>query len=128
VAGSLPARAESVTELRRRIVDFAGRHGVGTHDRDRIALAITEATANVVTHAYPPSQGDGTIRYVADLEDGDLQIVVSDDGAGIRTGHRSRGLGVGLNLIAAMTSEFTITPREPRGIDLWMRFVLDAAH
>lgn len=128
MAGSLPARAESVTVLRRRVVDFARRHGVGRHDRDRIALAITEATANVVAHAYPPLHGDGTIRYVADLEDGDLQIVVSDDGAGIRTGHRSRGLGVGLNLIAAMTSDFTITPREPRGIDLWMRFVLDATH
>jgi serine/threonine-protein kinase RsbW/stage II sporulation protein AB (anti-sigma F factor) len=124
VAGSLPARAESVTELRHLVVEFAGRHGVAKRDRDRIALAITEATTNAVVHAYPPHR-QSRIRYLADIEDGDLQIIISDDGDGIRAGHRSPGLGLGLNLIAAMTSDFTITPREPRGLDVWMRFVLD---
>jgi serine/threonine-protein kinase RsbW len=126
VAGTLPATAESVTELRGILTRFAGRLGVGDCDCDRIALAVTEAAANVVMHAYLPRQ-QGTIHYVADLEENDLQVIVGDEGEGIRTASRSSGLGVGLNLIAAMTSDFTITERSPRGLDVWMRFVLDPA-
>lgn len=124
VAGSLPATEKSVSELRRRLLEFARRHGVGDRDRHRIALAVTEAAANVVMHAYLPRQ-QGTIGYVADLEDGDLQVIVSDEGEGLRTTSQSPGLGMGLNLIAAMTSDFSIAEREHRGLDVWMRFVLD---
>src|SRR3954454_5935133 len=126
IAGSLPATAESVTELRGLLTRFARRHGAGDRDCDRIALALTEAAANVVMHAYLPRQ-QGTIHFVADLEQDDLQVIVGDEGEGIRTASRSSGLGVGLNLIAAMTSDFTISERSPRGLDVWMRFVLDAA-
>jgi len=126
VAGTLPATAESVTELRGLLTRFARGHGAGDRDCHRIALAVTEAVANVVMHAYLPRQ-QGTVHYVADLEENDLQVIVGDEGEGIRTASRSSGLGVGLNLIAAMTSDFTITARSPRGLDVWMRFVLDAA-
>ena len=73
-------------------------------------------------HAYPPSH-PGLIGYVADIEDGDLQLVVSDEGGGIRADHRSDGMGVGLALVAELTSDFGIAPRDPSGLEVWMRFL-----
>ena len=45
-----------------------------------IALAVTEACANVVRHAYP--DGDGEVEVEAALLDGDLVVCVSDAGWG----------------------------------------------
>lgn len=126
LTGSLPAIAGSVGELRHRIVDFAREHGAGRADRDRIALAVTEAAANVVVHAYTPGRR-GELSYLADLEDGDLQVIVGDDGDGIRERPRTPGSGLGLKLIDEMTTDFDITPRTPTGVEVWMRFLLDPA-
>jgi serine/threonine-protein kinase RsbW len=124
LTGVLPATAASVTELRHLILEFAREYGASRSDCDRIALAVTEAAANVVVHAYRPRQC-GELFYLADIEDRDLQVIVSDDGEGISDRPRSPGLGVGLQLIAQMTVDFAITPRSPKGLDVWMRFLLD---
>jgi stage II sporulation protein AB (anti-sigma F factor) len=125
VAGSLPAAEPgSVSMARRTILGFAREHGVRRADLDRIALAVSEAAANVVLHAYA-SHERGALHYTADLGDEDLQVIIADDGHGIRPGHDVGGLGVGLRLIAETTSDFAITARDPRGLEVWMRFVLE---
>lgn len=94
----------------------------GLEPQLRIALAATEAMSNAVRHAYPP--GDpGRIEVSADIEDGEFEIVVSDDGTGLRAGE-SGGLGAGLALIAQTADRFAIRQRTPRGIEVWMRFPL----
>jgi anti-sigma regulatory factor (Ser/Thr protein kinase) len=122
VAGALPAVAASVTALRHAVVGFARKHGLAEETLDRVGLAVTEAAANAVLHAYPGS-APGPIGYVADIVGDDLQVVVSDEGRGIRASHRSDGLGLGLTLIAEHTSDFGIAPREPAGLEVWMRFL-----
>jgi anti-sigma regulatory factor (Ser/Thr protein kinase) len=121
ISGSLPAVASSVTTLRHTVARFASRHGFEPGDVHRIAVAVTEAASNVVLHAYARTQG--VLSYVVDVADDDLQVVITDDGSGIRKEQESPGLGMGLALIAEMTTDFGIYAREPRGLEVWMRFL-----
>jgi hypothetical protein len=66
----------------------------------------------------------GPLRYVADVEDGDLQVVIADAGAGLDGRHREPGLGVGLQLIADVTADFSLSTLEGGGFEVWMRFIL----
>lgn len=113
---------ETVSEARRRISAFAAENGADRRLVADIALAVTEALANVVIHAYPPGR-PGLVRVAADVEDDDLEVVVVDDGLGFRPGP-SPGLGAGLSIVAEAAHEFVVREREPRGIELWMRFRL----
>jgi anti-sigma regulatory factor (Ser/Thr protein kinase) len=123
-AGALLADSACVPAVRDAVVGFVRRQGAGELDCDRIGLAVTEAAANVVMHAYPPGRR-GEIRWAADIEDGDLQVIVSDDGRGLAAPGVPDGPGVGLRLIAEMTSELAVTGHDPHGVDVWMRFALD---
>jgi len=122
VSGSLPAVASSVTALRHTVTRFARAHGFEPCDVERVGLAVTEAASNVVLHAYAAGR-QGLLRYVADVAEGDLQVVITDDGGGIRKEHASDGTGLGLSIIAQMASDFGIYAREPRGLEVWMRFL-----
>jgi serine/threonine-protein kinase RsbW len=117
-----PALPKTAGEARRRITDFAAAHGVDRRLQADIALAVTEAVTNVIVHAYPPG-GVGTLSIAADIEEGELEIVVTDEGQGFRPG-ASPGLGAGLSIVAETASDFAIRENEPRGIELWMRFHL----
>jgi anti-sigma regulatory factor (Ser/Thr protein kinase) len=116
------ALPETVGEARRRISAFAAANGAGPLLEADVALAVSEALANVIMHAYPPGSA-GLVRVAADVEDNDLEVVIIDDGAGFQPG-RSRGLGVGLSIVAETADDFVIREREPHGIELWMRFAL----
>ena len=51
---TVPAVAENVAPLRHAVVDLALRAGADDGVRTDLALAVGEACANVVVHAYPP--------------------------------------------------------------------------
>jgi len=110
------AVARSVGDARRRLVAFAAERGAHRELQARIALAVSEAVTNVVMHAYPDA-GPRPLHVVADFEDGDLEVVVADQGEGLRTG-RSPGLGAGLGIIAETCDEFVVREREPAGVEL----------
>ena len=121
----LEALARGVAEVRRRVVGFAAEVGADRELQARVALAVSEAAANVVMHAYR-DRGSRPVRVAADFEDGDLEVVVADVGAGLRPG-RSPGLGVGLGVIADTCDQFVIREGpEGLGVELWMRFHVDA--
>jgi anti-sigma regulatory factor (Ser/Thr protein kinase) len=124
VAGDVAAMPESVGLLRGTIGAFAAAHGAEGMLMGDIALAVSEAVSNVVVHAYEPGE-DGIVHFAADVEDGSLEIVISDDGHGFRSGS-SEGLGLGLGILASACADFGIRQRAPRGTEVWMRFVLDA--
>ena len=122
VSGQIPARRTAVTELRHLIVGFARRHGADPELASRIALAVSEAVANAVVHAYAGQAGPpGLVHYAADVGDGDLELVIADDGDGLQAGRPSDGLGLGLNLSADLSDDFAISARHP-GLEVWMRF------
>jgi anti-sigma regulatory factor (Ser/Thr protein kinase) len=121
LGGDLVAEPHAIGMLRRVMGDFARRHGARPDLAARIELAVSEAATNVVRHAYVGRE-QGAIRFAADAEEHDLQVVIGDDGDGLR-GDRGDGLGFGLRLIASVTDDFAISARAEGGLEVWMRFV-----
>jgi anti-sigma regulatory factor (Ser/Thr protein kinase) len=113
----------SVGEIRRAVAAFAAEHGASRDELERIRIATSEAVTNVVMHA---GGHGGLVHLAADIEDGELEVVVSDDGDGFRRGP-SGGSGLGLGIIERSADTFLVRDRLPRGVEVWMRFALSAA-
>ena len=104
---TVPAVAENVAPIRHAVVDLAARNGASEDVKTDLALAIGEACANVVVHAYPP--GDvGPLIVHAEVKDGEMLIHVCDQGQGMTPRPDSPGLGLGLPLIANLSDRLEI--------------------
>jgi|tagenome__1003787_1003787.scaffolds.fasta_scaffold19043170_2 anti-sigma regulatory factor (Ser/Thr protein kinase) len=125
LVSDVAAVPESVTMLRHLVIAFAAANGVDGKRLGDIGLAVSEAVGNVIAHAYEDDE-NGAVHLAADVEEDSLEIVVADDGHGIRGGHSDGGLGVGLSMIAQLCSDFAIRERRPAGTEIWMRFVYEA--
>jgi anti-sigma regulatory factor (Ser/Thr protein kinase) len=101
------ATPEHVPLMRHRV----GRavEGLGV-DQDAVALAVTEAIANAVRHAYP--YGGGEVRVVVEMAADAVTVSVTDQGVGVRgfTASRSPGAGLGLGMIKALADRARIEP------------------
>ena len=85
-------------------------------------LAVTEACTNVVRHAY--ADGDpGPVEILIRPEGATLLVVVSDQGCGLGPSPNSRGPGLGLPLIAALSHSFVIEQVPENGARLRMSFL-----
>ena len=118
----LPATPGSVAEVRRGIRTFAAANGAQHDALAAIVLAVSEAAANAVVHAYR-AKGPGLVRVDADIEDGTIEIVVADDGGGF-TDEPAPGLGFGLGFMSQGALAFEVRDRPAGGIEVWMRFAL----
>jgi serine/threonine-protein kinase RsbW len=123
----LPAVSGNVPLIRHAVLAFAASQGASQELQGTIALAITEAVSNVVVHAYRDREDPATVTVEADADrgEGDLQIVVADEGLGLTPRYESDGLGMGLDIIADVSDDFSIRDRLPRGTEVFMRFALD---
>jgi serine/threonine-protein kinase RsbW len=118
------AQATNVRELRAGVVAFAER--IGFAETDQIALAVSEAVANVVLHAY--RGGDpGDVRVVACDQPDRLVVVVRDYGNGMHPRADSPGLGLGLPLISSMSDDLQVETADGSGTLLRMHFAKPAA-
>jgi serine/threonine-protein kinase RsbW len=121
----LPARPESIGPLRRAVVDYADSNGASERQREDIALAISEALSNAVLHAYLGHAIPGDMEVDAWIDEHALQVVVCDEGSGMRPRPDSPGLGLGLSLIAQMTEHLEVESRDATpGVRLRMTFML----
>jgi serine/threonine-protein kinase RsbW len=121
--GTYLAHAESVGLARSEVAAFAAREGATPEQTERIRLAVSEATTNVVRHAYP-RRSPGVIHVTATALQDELWVLIADDGCGHQAPPVDPGLGWGLALIAEAASEFVITERADGGTEARMRFSL----
>jgi len=123
---TVPARAENVSVVRHvlgALGDALAVEGDILHD---VRLAVSEACANVVVHAY--AETDGLLEVsVRPTPDRMLEIVVRDHGRGMGPRTDSPGLGVGLPLIAALTTALEIGTASDGATEVRMTFALDAS-
>ena len=120
---SYAAIPEAVPLARRLVSDIAAAAGAGGERLEEIRLAVSEALTNAVIHAYEDGEA-GRFQVVAAVASGELWVLVSDDGHGLHAGKDSRGLGLGLWLIAGLSDDFAIVNRASGGTEVQMRFDL----
>jgi anti-sigma regulatory factor (Ser/Thr protein kinase) len=106
---TVPAVPENVAPIRHAIVDLAARLGADEDVRTDVALAVGEACANVVLHAYPPGDVGPLVVHASQPSDSvELVITVIDQGQGMAPRPDSPGLGLGLPLIANVSERLEI--------------------
>ena len=113
----LPAVAGSVQQARHAVAAFCVDQAL---DHEGVAIAVSEAVANAVTHAYR-DRATGPVRVFADHEPGSLLIIISDDGQGMTPHPHSPTIGVGLKVIAQIANSLQIDD-DSSGTRLTMRF------
>jgi serine/threonine-protein kinase RsbW len=120
----LPARAENVAVVRHALAGLAEQIGMDETGVSDLKTVVTEACMNVVVHAYP--DGMGPLEIEADPDSEGLTVVVSDSGAGIspQADSERTSLKLGLSLIAALSSSFSISGGLGRGTEVMMRIPL----
>jgi serine/threonine-protein kinase RsbW len=120
----LPAKAENVAVVRHALAGLAEQIGMDETGVADLKTVVTEACMNVVVHAYP--DGSGPLMVEADPDSEGLTVTVSDRGAGInpQADSERNSLKLGLSLIAALSSSFSISGGLDRGTEVMMRVPL----
>jgi anti-sigma regulatory factor (Ser/Thr protein kinase) len=119
----VPAIPDSIAVIRQTVSGICEALGADARTIGDIKLAATEACTNVVLHAYEAS-GDGTIELDARAAGDDLLLLVRDHGNGMTPAPLAEGLGLGLPLIAALTTKLTIVEADGGGTEVSMTFAL----
>jgi serine/threonine-protein kinase RsbW len=120
---TLPASPENVGVVRHVLGGVAEALGLDHELLDDIRLAVSEACANVVIHAYA-GQPSGLMDVDVHASGGDLQVSVRDHGAGMAPRTDSPGLGVGLPLMASLATSMELLSPPGGGTEVRMRFPL----
>jgi len=108
---SLPAHARSVAVVRRALEAIADELALPRRLVEDMRLAVTEACTNVARHAYHGPQADDPSALRVELlpERRGMLVIVEDRGRGLGPSPDEGGPGLGLPLIAALTSRLEIT-------------------
>jgi serine/threonine-protein kinase RsbW len=113
----LPATVESVARARRAVRRFARGLDV---DVEGIALAVSEAVANVVAHAYGDDE-PGVVDLSGTVAPDAVAIVVRDRGRGMGAPALHPGAGYGIEIIRRLAESVSVDDEAP-GVALTMRF------
>ena len=116
------ASPQAAMDARRATRQLVERTGADTAALPSIVLCVTEAVANVVTHAYRNEREPGQVELEASRPTGTLCVSVRDRGCGMAPRDDSPGAGLGLGLISSLATRVSILPVAPRGTELVMRF------
>lgn len=114
------ARAEHVAVIRAVAAATAGAGGLDAERVEDVRLAVGEASANAVVHAYPDAPGAVALLVVETPRD--LQFVIRDWGPGIRPRADSPGLGLGLPLIGSLADAVELTDGPDGSTEVRMSF------
>ena len=108
---SLPAEARNIAVVRRALEAIAEELALPRRLIEDMRLAVTEACTNVVRHAYADgdAQAAGALRVQLLPEADGMRVIVEDQGRGLGPSPDVGGPGLGLPLIAALTSRLEVT-------------------
>ena len=120
----MPAVPESIRAVRGEVVGAYESGGGDPSFSADVALAVTEAAANAIRHAYP-NQGDGSITVRGWFEDGLFIVQVLDRGVGMDSPTRDPGAHLGIALIEQL-ADAQFAMREGGGTEARLAFPLVA--
>ena len=129
-AGSVPrlgGHAESIRSAREEIAGRAHRAGVSREGVDDIRLAVSEACANAVLHAFvTPHRTAETFAVSTAASAGSFAVWVTDGGCGAAPADPPSGEGMGLTLMAAVSETFEVGTLTGGGTQVHMTFPIGA--
>ena len=114
----------AVPNARHTIREFALHHGADAEVRDAMAMCVTEAVTNAVVHAYRDRTSPGDVEMEMERVDGALCVQVRDTGSGITPQLGTRGLGIGLPLMANLAKPCELRATAGGGTEVMLRFPL----
>ena len=119
---TLPAESRSLATLRRVLGRWLKAAGAGETEIYETLVAVGEASANAIAHAYPA--GDASFEVEAGRLGADLEVIVRDFGKwrAARGEERRRGL----TLMEQLMDEVTIE-KEPEGTTVLLRRSLEGS-
>jgi serine/threonine-protein kinase RsbW len=126
VSWSWPAEVSSVGNARHTVTEWLRGHALADPPLSDIALVVSEAMTNAVTHAYigvPP----GAIRVRVAVDPDEVMVMIEDDGLGLRPRPDSPGLGFGLATMVMVSKRFEAQTVQSRGTRLCAWFSRDPA-
>lgn len=112
----LPATPAAISTARQAVSKFAATHGA---DREKVALAVSEAVANAVAHAYVGKRA-GRVRIRAWAENDAVRVAVVDQGRGLGS-NPGRTPGLGLPLMRLVTEALFVASTK-LGVEVVMAF------
>jgi anti-sigma regulatory factor (Ser/Thr protein kinase) len=121
---TFPSNPSGVGAMRREVAAFAQRAGMDEDGLGSVRLAVSEAATNAVVHAYREGRGELAVRAFVDASE--LVVIVCDSGAGLAPRADSPGLGLGMPLMASVTSRFQVVSDGASGTEIHMAFALPA--
>jgi len=124
---TIPAKPENVAVIRHALAGLAEMLGMREPGIGDLKTVVTEACMNVVVHAY---EGEpGPLQVEARVEEDGLSVSVRDFGRGIRPNadDERQSLRIGLTLIAALSSSFSISGGLGKGTEVTMHLLFDPA-
>ncbi len=113
------AERKAARELRRAFAAFLEAMGADPNRSGDIVVAVGEALANVVEHAYPP-EGPGEVELAARLTDDRTLVVDVLDSGTFKGRERTPERGFGLKIAAAIAR--TLSVDTTRGTHVRMIF------
>lgn len=115
-----PADARYLPKTRAAIAGYLDVSGTHPDETDAVILALDEACANVVRHAFPDG-AEGAISVAAEIDEDGITVQVEDDGCGFDPYHldleaaRDGTSGRGLNMIRALMTSVEVESPTPSG-------------
>ena len=123
---SVPGDSESLPVVRQALRSLGRAVQADPEALEDAELAVTEACANVVEHAY--GSDAGVIEVSLEPQYTSMLVSVADHGHGMID--EDRGVtrpGFGLPMIRGIASEVDVRSREAGGTELWMRLPMGNA-
>jgi serine/threonine-protein kinase RsbW len=116
---TVPAELRHIRLLRETARSFAVNRGVPRPEDVR--LAVSEACANVVLHAYEGAD-PGPLRLHGTSEPGSVTFTIEDRGVGLHPMIDGGGLGIGIALISGVSDHYMIGSHPQGGTRVEMTF------
>ena len=110
----VPSKAEYVSIVRALVTDLALRLGLSKSAVEDVQVAVSEACANVVRHAYSDDQHGSKVLVCCGIRDGRLTIEIADSGQGfaetiVQPPHlKDKDGGFGLVLIRSLMENVSL--------------------
>jgi anti-sigma regulatory factor (Ser/Thr protein kinase) len=120
----LPATAANVSVIRHAVAGLAETLGMEEIAVADLKTIVSEACTNVAVHAYGDEGGPMEVQVIPD--EAGITVAVRDQGTGIRPrpDFDSTRLRLGLPLIAALASSFSVSGGLGQGTEIVMRMEL----